>query len=291
MGAAGRGGDVGVPVEIGSGELNACIAAVGNAVFDDEDLVTYRDSDLFVGVGEVQSPLCRFSNPIGTNRRRECRGGPRTATNNEVRVVATPRAGSVLGITLCVGLLLAACSSSPDVVSPDDASPDDVGAADYCTETGGTVETRQPYWNTNQDQSDWVRLPGELDLCWYQTLDDDDESRIYLDLRTLYSETPTLAAAAYLAQLPLGETTGNPAAVNCSEQVFGSATFGNSLAGGGWVNLDDPVFTVVNLCVFPDGSAIDEWGIAYYTEGTARGIDLNDVFRFDPAEVPPIFTH
>lgn len=131
-------------------------------------------------------------------------------------------------------------------------------------------------------------LPGEIDLCWYQTLEDDD-SRIYLDLSTLYSDTPTLAAAAYLAQLPLGETTGNPAAVNCNQQLLGSATFGNTIAGGGWVNLDDDVFTVVNLCMFPDGSAIDEWGIAYYTDGTTRGIDLTEVFRFDTSDLPPMF--
>jgi hypothetical protein len=55
------------------------------------------------------------------------------------------------------------------------------------------------------------------------------------------------------------------------------------------VNLDDPVFTVVNLCVFPDGSAIDEWGIAYYTDGTPRGADLSELFRFDIADVPPMF--
>jgi putative hemolysin len=134
-----------------------------------------------------------------------------------------------------------------------------------------------------------MQLPGELHLCWYQTLGDEDGSRIYLDLDTLYSETPTLAAAAYLAQLPLGNARGNPAAANCNEQLLGSASFGNTAAGGGWVNLEDEDFPVVNLCVFADGSAIDEWGIAYYSDGTARGIDLTEVFRFDPSDVPPMF--
>jgi hypothetical protein len=46
---------------------------------------------------------------------------------------------------------------------------------------------------------------------------------------------------------------------------------------------------VVNLCVFPDGSAIDAWGITYYSDGTVRGIDLTEVFRFDQDEVPDIF--
>jgi putative hemolysin len=187
-------------------------------------------------------------------------------------------------------LSLAGCATV-DTEAPETTTPaSNEDAAAYCEETGGTVETRHPYWNTNGDQSAWIRLPGELDLCWYQTLGDEDDSRIYLDLNTLYSETPTLAAAAYLAQLPLsGDARGNPAAINCNQQLQGTASFGNTAAGGGWVNLEDEVFTVVNLCVFPDGSAIDEWGIAYYTDGTARGIDLTEVFRFDPDDVPPMF--
>jgi hypothetical protein len=46
---------------------------------------------------------------------------------------------------------------------------------------------------------------------------------------------------------------------------------------------------VVNLCVFSDGSAIDEWGIAYYADDVVRGIDLTDVFRFDQEAVPDMF--
>lgn len=182
-------------------------------------------------------------------------------------------------------LVIVACSSQPD---PADSGPDQ-DAADHCSETGGNVETRHPYWNTNQDQSQWERLPGQMDLCWYQTLEDEDDSRIYVDLVTLRAETPTLAAAAYLAKMPLGESAGNPAAVHCSQDLFGSSTFGNTLAGGGWVNLDDDAFPVVSLCVFPDGSAIDEWGIAYFSGDIPRGIDLTEVFRFDPAEAPPLF--
>ena len=52
---------------------------------------------------------------------------------------------------------------------------------------------------------------------------------------------------------------------------------------------DSPVDQVVALCVFPDESAIDEWGIAYMSEGTVRGADLSALFRVDPADTPPIF--
>lgn len=200
--------------------------------------------------------------------------------------MVTPPARVLLVVLAALALVATACSNEASEL--DRAT--DTAAADYCEESGGTVETRTPYWNTNGDQSVWLELPGEMTLCWFNLLDDDDDSRIYLDLNTLYSETPTLAAAAYLAQLPLsGSVAGNPATINCGEQLYGSASFGNTAAGGGWVNLDDPVFTVVNLCVFPDGSAIDEWGIAYYSEGVARGVDLSELFRFDISDVPPMF--
>jgi hypothetical protein len=191
-----------------------------------------------------------------------------------------------IGLVACQATASTATSSG---IATTSASAADGEAARHCTETGGTVETRQPYWNTNDDQSAWVQLPGSMDLCWYQTLDDEDQSRIYVDLGTIYSETPTLAAAAYLAKVPLGRGQGNPAEADCLNQLYGSAYFGNTAVGGGWVNLDDPVFTVVNLCVFPDRSAIDAWGITYYSGGVVRGIDLAEVFRFDPDEVPDMF--
>jgi hypothetical protein len=53
--------------------------------------------------------------------------------------------------------------------------------------------------------------------------------------------------------------------------------------------MDDPDDVVVGLCVFPDGSAIDEWGLAYHSDGTIRGADLQALFRADVATFPPIF--
>ena len=128
-----------------------------------------------------------------------------------------------------------------------------------------------------------------MQLCRFES-NDADASRLYIDIESLAADAPSLAAAAYLAKLPLPSTTGgaNPAAVNCVDTVGGASSFGTSANGGGWVNLDDPVFTVVDLCVFADGSAIDQWAIAY-SGGITRGADLAPIFRFDTATSAAFF--
>jgi putative hemolysin len=168
--------------------------------------------------------------------------------------------------------------------------PTDEEAAAYCASKGGTVETRNPYLDTNLDPSQWVRLPGSIELCRFES-NDADHSRIYIDALSLAATTPSLAAAAYLAKLPMPQTTGgaNPATADCSDTVHGSPAWGSTANGGGWVDLDDPVFTVVDLCVFADRSAIDEWGIAYYSGGITRGADLAADFRFPPSAAQAIF--
>jgi hypothetical protein len=70
---------------------------------------------------------------------------------------------------------------------------------------------------------------------------------------------------------------------------MGTASWGTSTAGGGWVNPDDDVFTVVDMCTFADRSGIDAWAISYYSGGVVRGTDLADLFRFDVDAVPPFF--
>ena len=42
-------------------------------------------------------------------------------------------------------------------------------------------------------------------------------------------------------------------------------------------------FVVMDMCVFADGSAIDEFGIWYYANGTVRGADLAPILRYQPA--------
>jgi putative hemolysin len=170
------------------------------------------------------------------------------------------------------------------------AGPAEMSAArDYCSSVGGEVQQRQAMWNTNADVSSWVDLGRSLEVCRF-TADDEAGSRIYVDLLTLWSESPSLAAAAYLAKIPMSDESppGNPATFYCSE-LSGSSQFGIGAAGGGWVDPDDPDDPVVALCVFPDGSAIDDWGIAYHSGGTVRGADLAGLFRTDISQMPPIF--
>jgi hypothetical protein len=110
----------------------------------------------------------------------------------------------------------------------------------------------------------------------------DDDSRITIALDTLYTDQPTLAALAYRAQTPLepGQPSVNPSSLYCT-QVGGTDTFGGiSAAGGGW-GLEDAA-DVTALCVFPDLSVIDSWGITYHVDGTIRGADLTDLLRYRP---------
>jgi hypothetical protein len=38
----------------------------------------------------------------------------------------------------------------------------------------------------------------------------------------------------------------------------------------------------LEACIFPDMSSIDSWGLAYYSNGDIRGIDLSTVLRYGP---------
>jgi putative hemolysin len=86
---------------------------------------------------------------------------------------------------------------------------------------------------------------------------------------------------AYRAQTPYegdGPPSANPSSLYCT-QLGGTDTFGGvSSAGGGWA-LEDRS-DVLSLCVFPDLSVIDSWGIRYYADGTVRGADLNNLLRY-----------
>ena len=190
--------------------------------------------------------------------------------------MALPLAG-LLALTALPAPALAAATASDDLAA----------ARDYCTSVGGAVQTRRATWNTNTDESQWLDLGRSLEVCRFKA---DDGSRIYVDLVTLDAETPTLASAAYLARVPMrGDLPpGNPATWYCAD-LDGSSQWGTGAAGGGWANSDDPDDIIVDLCVFPDGSAIDEWGLAYHSDGTIRGADLATLFRADTTSFPPIF--
>lgn len=199
----------------------------------------------------------------------------------------------------------AATSSSSAVGSASSASPVTRSSAptsssggasttdleQYCEQSGGQVQSRTPYWNTNGDQSQWLALAGSASMCRFQA-DDQAQSRIYVDLNTLGSPAPTLAGLAYLSKVPMPSSNSgaNPATLYCSDELHASSSFGGGAAGGGWVAQTDPDDVVVSLCVFPDGSYIDEWGLAYHSAGDVRGKDLTMVMRYRPSgSLPPVF--
>lgn len=160
------------------------------------------------------------------------------------------------------------------------ASPTEISSADaraWCEAKGGVVQKRHAYYGTNNDESQWVYLGRDMDVCRFES--SEDQSRIYVDVRTLATTTPTLASSAYLAKVQndLSTAQGNPATQNCTD-LGGTSVFGAGANGGGWVNVDDPIDIVVAMCTFADGSAIDEWGITYYSQGTVRGADLAPLF-------------
>ena len=196
---------------------------------------------------------------------------------------------------LCGSLLIAGCGlTSPGASSGSDAAGSaapaavDFAAAEaHCTEQGGELVDRIATSNTNADPSAQLQLAGRMRLCEFEAVVDGDQdaTRISVDLVTLYSEAPTLAAVAYLSKVPTPDPPvvgQNPAAYDCQEHLFGTSAFGNTNLAGGWVDADQPVFTVMDLCVFADGSAIDQFGIWYYANDIVRGADLAPILRYQP---------
>ncbi|GAA1058875.1 hypothetical protein GCM10009573_03010 [Agromyces bracchium] len=197
-----------------------------------------------------------------------------------------------IALIAAAGLGLAGCTeppAPPTASDPATSAADLADAAAYCEEQGGEVQQRQPAWGTNLDEADWVPLGDPVAVCRFQTLDDDADSRIYVDLVTLTSDEPTLAALAYLSRTEIpDDPPGNPASALCAS-LGGTTSFGATADGGGLTAPEDPDDPVVAPCTFADGSFIDEWGIAYYAEGTVRGIDLAGVFSFDRSTLPEVF--
>ena len=200
----------------------------------------------------------------------------------------------LVALLFCVVLALALMFSTarPVQAGNNDASPavasviEDaatVSAAEYCTKKGGEVDVRIPYFNTNDNNpQNWLKLSGARTFCKF-TLKSDG-SRIHVLLSTLYSKQPSLAALAYYSKTPYaGGCNGNPASCYCS-QLGGSDLFGGiNFNGGGWVQMSDPVDTVLEACIFPDMSTIDSWGLTYHQASIIRGKNLKGVLRYpDP---------
>jgi hypothetical protein len=177
----------------------------------------------------------------------------------------------------CTAILLligATAANAAPTSFPAPSDEDEGRAAAYCEQTGGVVETRIPFYGTNNPNP--LRLAGSRRFCQYTA---PDSSRIHVLLTTLYARQPTLAALAYYARVPLGTCNGNPASCYCT-LLGGSDQFGGtSLAGGGWV-LPGSIDETLEACIFPDMSSIDSWGLAYHSAKIIRGRNLATVLRF-----------
>jgi len=189
---------------------------------------------------------------------------------------------TMICVTLAIAVVLPAAkpveAGSGKTANSDGA--DLSKAADYCVKKGGEVDNREPYFNTNGDPQSWLRLAGARQFCKFTSKKKNDGSRIFVELSTLYTDQPTLAALAYYAEVQGGSCTGNPASCYCS-LLGGSDLFGGiNASGGGWVKKSDPVDTVLEACIFPDMSTIDSWGLFYHSAGIVRGKNLSNVLRY-----------
>jgi putative hemolysin len=197
-----------------------------------------------------------------------------------MRIRIQRAAGLAMGVLLC-GLFLAASAAAQTPNAAADASAAVNERAAYCTKTGGAVEYRKPYYNTNSDPSQWLVLAGGEGFCQYTRGTGDTSSRIHVSLNTLTAKEPSLAALAYYAEVPYVSQGGggNPASYYCT-QLGGSDSFGGvNPFGGGWVKFD-AIDEVLEACIFPDNSTIDSWGLLYHSAGIIRGRNLAHVLKF-----------
>jgi putative hemolysin len=199
----------------------------------------------------------------------------------------------LVGLLLCIVFALAVIFFPARPVHAGDDAATTVGdaaddaaittaAEEYCAKKGGEVDVRVPYYNTNDIPQNWLKLAGARYFCKFTSKA--DGSRIHVLLSTLYAQKPSLAALAYYSKIPYnGSCNGNPASCYCS-QLGGSDLFGGvNMNGGGWVQMTDPVDTVLEACIFPDLSSIDSWGLTYHQDNIIRGRNLKGALRFpDP---------
>jgi hypothetical protein len=191
-----------------------------------------------------------------------------------------------------ITVVFASCARVP---APGSGSRivDGAAARQYCTDKGGMLVDRVATWNTNAAAPAQLPLAGRMTFCEFESGQGNSTTRIAVDVTTFSSEEPTIAAVAYLSKVgPVVPDTpsDNPAIYNCNQGLGGSAAFGNTAAGGGWVDASQPTFIVMDMCFFADGSAIDAFGIFYYANEAIRGADLAPLFRYQPdGKLPAMF--
>ena len=157
------------------------------------------------------------------------------------------------------------------------ASAETDDATTHCTATGGQVIVRTPAYGTNDQNPTYFAHPKS----WCEYTAKKGGSTISLLLSTLNTTKPTLAAAAYYAEVPYqgANCQGSPGSCYCS-QLGGTDLFGGiNAAGGGWVNNANST-DVLDACIFPDLSSIDSYGLFYHSANIIRGKDLSKVLRY-----------
>ncbi len=158
----------------------------------------------------------------------------------------------------------------------------------YCRNQGGVVQMRTAAFGTNSPPL--ITLGNPTAFCFFRTGSGMTATQIIVDLRTLTTKKPTLAALAYLTKPEPGRFNpgANPASVYCTK-LGGTDLFGGvNVSGGGWI-LGRSANSAIDACTFPDGSIIDSFGILYHSQGAIRGADLTNKFRYRPANPPNLF--
>ena len=154
--------------------------------------------------------------------------------------------------------------------------------AEYCTSVGGTVSIRSAV----TDSAATTGLGEPQVFCTFTGTAGTDtaDTTITIGGVTLSTTNPTRATMAYREkpQIPAidppadGSMIPNPSSIYC-ESLGGSE--------GEWVDFaaaaDAPARSVT-MCVFPDLSMIDSWGLTYHTQGTIRGADLDPLLNWKP---------
>ena len=185
-----------------------------------------------------------------------------------------------MGTTRRVAIRRAVAVAAGAAVSP--AAARAVSAADdpaaFCAAAGGSVVERTALQHQNDPTALLASTAAFCELTGGQGADP-ASSVIALDAASLAAAGPTLATLAYRGKRPMPAISqpvndqGTPMAVPNPASLY------CQLAGGAewdWFAKDAAADRqTVTMCVFPDRSAIDSWGLAYHGMGTIRGADLS----------------
>lgn len=165
-------------------------------------------------------------------------------------------------------MLASALVAVPVQAAPEAPAGVPEAAARYCVATGGVVETYRFYSGSAQ------AFAKPAYVCNYPDASGNDPfGHAIIDLATLAARQPTLAALAYYAKPAWnGKFKITPAKDYCVQLGARPALQGQwSLQAFG---------DQIGMCMFEDGSYMEEWTLFYNQAGTPRGVDLATVMRF-----------